>query len=300
MKTLVKTTLIVFAVVIMLIILGVYFISKYAMSLEEKTGLGGGASDASLENLSNAPPGRAGPEAIEVYTPLQFHVYKTQTIPIQGKAQYKNLLLSLNDTPAINIPLDSQGKFQSTLKLKKGANTIALISVDESGLPVLKQMNFGYYPKKDDSMEYKSYVGQVMGVDLAKGTFNLSIGKDLIPIKTSPDHLGRFKITETAGVIAHLKDGQHVADDINKGDFPFYFFGEVTKVSGNELAIKRKNGGEGVAVVLPQTQKVIWNKSALTQTAKFNLKDTLYVNGYVKTDEPRNRYYANSLVLFKK
>lgn len=286
-----------------LIGVGIFLISKYARSLEEKTGLSTANSEQQVrEALLNAPSDRALESELEIYTPLNLHVYKTQKLPLQGKVQTKNALLILNGESQV-LKTDNEGKFNTNLDLKEGANQVALLARDSEGQELLKELIVGYLPGKKDQHEYKAFIGQVMAIDQAASTINLSVGTELFKIKTSPNNLSGLDITEQVGVVA-LKSGQELhAQTFTPGFYPFIFYGNVLGVQGKQLTVERKKAGGYKATVNLETKTITqkWdiNGNSLDNYDSINSKDRVLIVGNVKPKEDRTNYFAERVILLK-
>src|SRR3989304_3936553 len=137
----------------LVIVGGVYFLSKYAMLTETVDDVEAPESAA----LARTPPG-----ALEIFSPIPKQVFLENPVTLDGK------------TPK-TLSVDQDGRFKKNLTLHRGANQITVVAVG-GGKELLKELVVGFYPEGKGG-SYTALMGMIKNVSSEKKTFEL-IGPD--------------------------------------------------------------------------------------------------------------------------
>lgn len=299
----------------------VYFFSKYGRALEEKTGLvqGDSAEVLGTEALFKAPPGRIAPSDLEIFKPLDQHVFFENPITLGGKAKADNVLLTLNNGEDKLLTTDGEGRFKTELYLSEGANQINVLTTDDDGREIVEEMVVGLYPiGKEQLEEYIALLGEIRTISFTKRSLEVITHKDTLSLTVglaahivkvnekggvTAGSFNQLENTERIGVIAARNIDQGlIAREIKVDLYPYNFYGNVVEKLEDSIVVERKRqGGPRSTVILKEESKVVkWdsnNELKAISAADIKIGDRVYVNGFLLPKENRTNFFANRILV---
>ena len=274
----------------LVIVAGVYFLSKYAMLTETVDDIEAPESAA----LARTPPG-----ALEIFSPIPKQVFLENPVTLEGKTQVENVLVLIDGKNPKTLSVDQDGRFKKNLTLHRGANQITVVAVG-GGKELLKELVVGFYPEGKGG-SYTALMGMIKNVSSEKKTFEL-IGPDdtLIKVdgstkifevsesgKATPVSFSALDNTQRVGVIASRgAKGAFSPKDVRIALYPYNYFGSVEGKQSSSFVLKLVQGKRDVALV-GATKVFRWEGSNLKSTSFSSVKvgDRVFVNGFVLPHE---------------
>jgi hypothetical protein len=305
----------IFGVILVLIILFTWLLARYVKDLESYTG-DKTPEEQNNEVLLNEPLQSQKEDVLEIYSPLNQHVYFDSQLSIEGKSRSRYIFLTLNKASDRILTADTDGHFKTTVRLKDGVNQLSFLIFDTQGREFLKEMVVAYYPAGEDRVEsLKAILGEVVNIDFNQKLFELANQKDQYEIKSNVDtlisnqgqdlnSLGDLEITQRVGVVLNDTKG-YLAKQIDIDLYPYNFLAEVVGKEGDRLIVDRKKVGSPKPTVIigPNSALLTWDmRDHLSHIDSDNISagDLIYVNGYILPKENRINYYANRVLVYQK
>lgn len=276
----------------LVIVGGVYFLSRYAMFMETVDDIEAPGSP----DLARSPPG-----ALEIFSPIPRQVLFENPITLEGKTQVENVLVLINGKNHRTLPVDQEGRFREKLTLNRGVNQITVVAVG-GGKELSEEVIAGFYPEgKGTGGSYTALMGTVKSVSTAERTFKV-IGPDdtLLKVdgstkifevnesgKATTASFSALDNTQRVGVIAFRgSKGTLSPKDVRIALYPYNYFGNVGEKQASSFVLELRQGKRD-ATLVGATKVFRWEGGNLKSTSFSAVKvgDRVFVNGFVLPHE---------------